>query len=167
MTAGLEGVAGVGLLVGALAVAHQYRPRVWSRLWLLPILGMAMPAAYLLIGMLVQSVPELTDQHATRLQSGPGWLIVRVAGRRHTDCDWQRNEAYVIDAAGNEWSAGVEYIGPGSAGSRKPGVHVFRPRLLQFEAQVQPVAVRFVSHYRCALWLKAVDSGPLWIGDTP
>lgn len=161
MTAGLEGIAGVGLLLGAATMAHQYRPRVWSRLWLLPIVGMMTGAAYLLVGMIVAGIPELTDQQARKIQARPGWLLVSVSGTRHTDCEWQYNDAWVIDAKGGEYAAGVEYVGPGGVGSRKPGFHVFRPRVLEFEAHVQPVAVRFVSHYRCAIWFKQVDSGPL------
>lgn len=157
MTGGLDALAGVGLAVGSAVAAHNFNPRTSSRAWLIPIIAMMSGAAYLLVGLWVRSVPELTGQEVITLDEGPGYTIVSVTGWRHTDCIWQGNTAEVKQG-GTVYAAGVTYLGP-RIGNRSPGFHVLGPRRLDYPEHVTPDQVRFFSRYRCGVWFKEEDSG--------
>lgn len=157
----IEAGAGAAFLVATLAMASQHHPSTAPMRVSVSLVVTALASAYLLVGAVVRMMPELTEQQVWVLERGPGRLVLQVMAKRHTDCKWRSNDLFVVDAEGRTHPAGRQ-VADSDADSRPPGWHAFRPRVLKFDPSVQPVAVRFVSHYQCALWtVKDVDSGDL------
>jgi hypothetical protein len=159
--------AGLALLILSFVLRQAARRRPGDPVWCIVARAAATGlAAWLLIGAGMAAVPPLADLRVRVVESGPGMLLLEVYATRRGDCQFRRNDSFVIDGDNLMHGAAVVYRGAGALANRPPGRQRLSDRVLYFRADVVPVAVRFVAHHDCGLLWRDVasDSGriELW-----